>query len=667
MLAGAVCVLLPASILAFLSPALPVTTPGVVLLVAVAFATYLADWAGGITSLILASLALDVLFVGDRTHFSVPKDVAEGLGFGATLASGVILIALIERVKQQSLEDRRAAIIARSTASVLASLRAAATNAPGDEAGRRQVFEGVLRALVGMQGAHAGALFLAGDRSGTLTLAARYGFASDPYDDGRQPAFAEGFAGLVAQELRTLAIEDLARDPRIDSVALRGTAVRSALGVPIIGSGGRLQGVAVIGLLARHRFTSVEIAKFEALAEQVAPIIEAAGASAERETQLQRARAEQRRLALVLTALPEAVVLAAPPDGRILAANDAATALFGPLRDADLSCRLLRLDKDRCTDETLPIAAALRTGDVITGVELLALGPDGKTTPVLASAAPIREPHGEIAAVVAVFRNIAALKEAARVKDEFVSVVSHELRSPLTPIRGFVQLVAKELAKEGGHDHHVRRLNAIAGHVDRMTRLVDDLLDVSRLRAGGLEIRRAPTDIVAICREVVQSRMAAAPEHRLQFSADRAEIVGRWDADRIHQVVDNLVGNAIKYTPPGGHISVNVELDEATDEAVIRVCDDGPGIPPEDRGRIFTAFYRAEAAGRGGAGGLGLGLYICHELVAAHGGQISVSDAHSGGAAFTVRLPRAVSHQDTNGLPFREHADLATPASHEPG
>lgn len=648
LLAGAVFVLLPASLLAFLSPALPVTTPGVVLLVAVAFATYLADWAGGITSLILASLALDVLFVGDRTHFSVPKDVAEGLGFGATLASGVVLIALIERVKQQSLEDRRAAIIARSTASVLASLRAAATNAPGDEAGRRQVFEGVLRALVGMQGAHAGTLFLAGDNSGTLTLAARYGFANRSDDGDRQPAFAEGLAGLVAQELRTVAIEDLARDPRIDSVALRGTAVRSALGVPIIGSGGRLQGVAVIGLLARHRFTPVEIAKVEALAEQVAPIIEAAGASAERETQLQRARAEQRRLALVLTALPEAVVLAAPPDGRILAANDAATALFGPLRDADLSCRLLRTDQDPCADETLPIAAALRTGEVITGVELLALGPDGKSTPVLASAAPIREPNGEIAAVVAVFRNIAALKEAARVKDEFISVVSHELRSPLTPIRGFVQLVAKELAKEGGHDHHVRRLNAIAGHVDRMTRLVDDLLDVSRLRAGGLEIRRAPADIVAICREVVQSRMPAAPEHRLRFAADRAELVGNWDADRLHQVIDNLVGNAIKYTPAGGHITVEVELDEGADEAVIRVCDDGPGIAPADRERIFTAFYRAKGTSQTGAGGLGLGLYICHELVAAHGGRISVSDAPSGGAAFTVRLPRSMRRQATD-------------------
>jgi PAS domain S-box-containing protein len=642
LLAGAIIVLLPAPILALFSPALPVTTPGVVLLVAVAFATYLADWAGGITSLVLASLALDVLFVGDRSNLSVPKDVAEGLGFGATLASGLVVIALIERVKQRSIEDRRAAIIARSTASVLASLRAAATNAPGDEAGRRKVFEGVLRALVGMHGAHAGVLFLAGDNDATLTLAARYGFGTASAERDEQPAFVAGFAGLVAQELRTLAIEDLARDPRVDKAALQDTALRSVLGMPVIGSDGALRGVAVIGLLARHRFTPVEIAKFEALVEQVAPIIEAASASAERETQLRRARAEQQRLAHVLTALPEAVVLAAPPDGRILAANDAATALFGPLRDADLRERLIGHENALSGAESLPIDEVLRTGEVIKGVELLALGPGGTTTPVLASAAPIREPNGEIAAVVAVFRNITALKEAARVKDEFVSVVSHELRSPLTPIRGFVQLVAKELAKEGGHDHHVRRLQAIAGHVDRMTRLVDDLLDVSRLRAGGLEIRRAPADVVAICREVLQSRIPTAPEHHLNLVAPETGVVGCWDADRLHQVIDNLVGNAIKYTPAGGRITVTVEADDSAHEAIVRVSDTGPGIPVEDRERIFTAFYRVENSGRGGAGGLGLGLYICHELVAAHGGRISVSDAAGGGAEFTVRLPREV-------------------------
>ncbi|HEY8448658.1 MAG TPA: ATP-binding protein [Thermomicrobiales bacterium] len=638
-LIGAGVVLLPAVILAPFGSSLSVSTPGIVLLVAVAFATYLADLAGGVVSLLTALVALNLFFVGDRLRMSAPQSLSEAFGYGATLVCGTLMIALIERVKQQGLEDRRAAIVARSTASVLAALRAAAADPPGDEAGRRRVFDGALRAMIGVQRAHAGALFLADDVTGTLTQVATYGFRPRSNGSDRLPSLEESLAGLVAREFRALSIDDLIRSGRFDRAALRDSSVRSAVGVPIFGRDGRLVGVSVIGLLPRHRFSSVEIAKLEALAGQIAPIIEAMSASAERESQLQRALAEQRRLSLVLTALPEAVVLAAPPDGRIIAANDAATTLFGPLREADLSGRLLAADGSECGKEDLPIAAALRTGEVVVGVELIAVGPEGTQTPVLGSAAPIREPDGEIAAVVAVFRNIAALKAAARVKEEFISVVSHELRSPLTPIRGFVQLVARDLAREGGHESQVKRLNAIAGHVDRMTRLVDDLLDVSRLRAGGLEIRRAPTDLVQICRDVVQSRAAAAPDHHVRLITSEQAIVGDWDADRLHQIVDNLVANAVKYTPVGGHVTVHVCLESRGREAICQVIDDGPGIAPEDRERIFAAFYRTSEATLGGQGGLGLGLYICHELVAAHGGRVEVGEAPGGGAVFTVHLP----------------------------
>jgi signal transduction histidine kinase len=226
-------------------------------------------------------------------------------------------------------------------------------------------------------------------------------------------------------------------------------------------------------------------------------------------------------------------------------------------------------------------------------------------------------------------------------KDEFVSVVSHELRSPLTPIRGFVQLVAKELDREGGHDKHVRRLQSLAGHVDRLTRLVDDLLDVSRLRAGSLDIRRAPTDLVAVARDVVQVR-AASTDHLIRLQPDLAAVVGDWDADRLQQVVDNLVGNAIKYSPRGGTISVSIGIDARTGEAILTVADDGPGIPADDRQRVFAAFYRTRSAATSQVSGLGLGLYICHELIAAHGGTIAVGASPSGGAAFTIRVPLTV-------------------------
>ena len=244
---------------------------------------------------------------------------------------------------------------------------------------------------------------------------------------------------------------------------------------------------------------------------------------------------------------------------------------------------------------------------------------------------------------MAVFREISALKEASRLKDEFVSIVSHELRSPLTPIRGFVQLVARDLARKGGNKEHIARLNSAAGHVDRMTRLVDDLLDVSRLKAGSLDLRRSNVDLLDICREVISDRKAGEMQQELLFDENPGEVAGYWDPDRLYQVIDNLVGNAVKYSPPDGKITISVANDPDHQTASVTVSDEGPGIAVSEREHVFSAFFRTSEAARGQIAGLGLGLYICQELVTAHGGAIAVDESTSGGAAFTVSLPIAAA------------------------
>jgi signal transduction histidine kinase len=296
-------------------------------------------------------------------------------------------------------------------------------------------------------------------------------------------------------------------------------------------------------------------------------------------------------------------------------------------------------DGEPLSAEVNPIRQAFATGEVVTGVEMLSTTPAGIQVPVLVSAAPVREGNGPVVAVVAVFRDIAGLKEASRLKDEFVSVVSHELRSPLTPIRGFVQLVARDLAREGGHDPQVGRLNSIAGHVDRMTRLVDDLLDVSRLKTGSLEIRRRTTDVAKLCADVIRDRSSTTSTHHFVLEGEDARVIGDWDSDRLYQVIDNLVGNAIKYTPAGGTVTVAARLDAERGAAEIRVTDNGPGISAAAREQVFSAFYRTPEAAASRIAGLGLGLYISHELVVAHDGTIEVGEAEGGGAAFTIRLP----------------------------
>lgn len=648
---GATAVLVPGLILALLAPDLPITTPGIVLMVAVAIATYLADWSGGLTALFFAALMLDLLFISDRSSFSLPRDTTEAGSFAVTLAAGAVIIWLIERIKQESTEARLDAAAARAAASALAAIESPALQAPGNPIDLDAALTKILTAMIRTSRAHAGTLWLTNDDETVLIREASYGLGHED----QEPTvlhLGEGFAGQVALERRPVMSPNLPADPRFLDHHLRAAGVHGVLGVPLISDDDRLLGVAQIGLLVPHRFSATDIARLQALAHRAVVWLESARASGQRELLLRRAQEEQRRLQMIIAAMPEAVVIATPPDGRVVAFNGAAERLLGSLaNESDVPRALTRLrrpDGERPEQEDLPLIRALTTGEVATGVELVVDGPNDSEIPVLASAAPLRERDGEIVAVVGVFQDIAPLKEAARVKDEFVSVVSHELRSPLTPIRGFVQLVARDLEREGNHATHVTWLHSIEGHVDRMTRLVDDLLDVSRLRAGRLEIKPERTDLVAMAHEIVQSRRSAAPDHELVIATAPPALIGQWDADRIHQVIDNLVSNAIKYSPAGGKVTISLTEDSQAKPAMaeIIVSDQGGGVPPEDRPHIFSAFYRSDEATSSRIAGLGLGLFICQQLVAAHGGTISVDEAPAGGAAFIVRLPVGLSPRD---------------------
>ncbi|CAN0349334.1 unnamed protein product, partial [Phaeothamnion confervicola] len=286
----------------------------------------------------------------------------------------------------------------------------------------------------------------------------------------------------------------------------------------------------------------------------------------------------------------------------------------------------------------LPVVKAIAESRVVTGVELSVTLPDGSRIPVVASAAPLYDEEGEVDVVVGVFQDVRPLKEAERLRDEFLSVVSHELRSPLTPIRGFAQIIGRDLANQEGHAHHVAWLATMQAQADRMTRLVDDLLDVSRLRSGRLTIRPTAVDLVTICRSVVDSRQAGTTDHTIVLDTELETLPASLDGDRIFQVIDNLVGNAIKYTE-GGTITVALTEQPFIHRAIVTVTDEGEGIPEAERDALFTPFFRARSAAESAVPGLGLGLYICRELIEAHGGTIALDSAESGGSRFTIALP----------------------------
>jgi signal transduction histidine kinase len=230
----------------------------------------------------------------------------------------------------------------------------------------------------------------------------------------------------------------------------------------------------------------------------------------------------------------------------------------------------------------------------------------------------------------------AQLQELDRLKSEFVSLVSHELRAPLTNMRGAIELM------EGGcpalNPTCTRMFTIVSTQIGRLGRLVDDVLNVSHIEAGGLTLTRTAVDVTWVADQVVEE--FATRNARRQFRLQGAKHPRLWaDADRLHEVIANLVDNAVKYSPEDGDVAVTVEAGEG--EGIVSVSDRGPGIPLEEQGRVFDKFHRLDSGDAKETYGYGLGLYLCRRLVEAMGGRIWVESEPGHGATFRFALPLA--------------------------
>jgi signal transduction histidine kinase len=228
----------------------------------------------------------------------------------------------------------------------------------------------------------------------------------------------------------------------------------------------------------------------------------------------------------------------------------------------------------------------------------------------------------------------AAAEQVARRKDEILSLVSHELRNPLSALKGFVYL-ASRLNSDGEPQPLKQTLGRIDAQVERMSRLVGDLYDLSSVKAGQLKLEPRVCDLMVVVRELVEQFRTLHPELRVGVEGPTA-LWGSWDPERINQMLTNLVGNAVKYA--GEASAVRLRLTPASDTTMhLEVSDDGPGIPPEKLRAIFEPFVRVD--GRGRKTGLGLGLSIAREIAILHGGAIWVDSELGRGTTFHVRLP----------------------------
>jgi signal transduction histidine kinase len=232
---------------------------------------------------------------------------------------------------------------------------------------------------------------------------------------------------------------------------------------------------------------------------------------------------------------------------------------------------------------------------------------------------------------------------ALRLRDEFLSAVSHDLRTPLTTVRGFAQVLRRRLTRTGGEgsgwiDDGLANIETAAS---KMTGLVHELLDVARIQAGRpLDLTFKPADLVALARGAVADAARTAERHELRVEASVPQLAGRWDAPRLERVLANLLSNALKYSPDGGLITVTVEpfQEDGRDWACLSVRDQGIGIAERDLPHIFERFFRGANA-KGIIDGVGIGLAGVRRIVEQHGGAIAVDSKEGSGATFTLRLP----------------------------
>jgi PAS domain S-box-containing protein len=231
-------------------------------------------------------------------------------------------------------------------------------------------------------------------------------------------------------------------------------------------------------------------------------------------------------------------------------------------------------------------------------------------------------------------------QEAIRVRDTFLSIASHELKTPLTTILGNVQMLQRRNARDNGlSERNKRTLDIVAAQAARLNRMVTALLDISRIQTGQLSIERTPLDLGLLAQRVFDDLQPTLDNHQVVLNLpDKALIVGG-DELRLEQVLQNLVQNAVKYSPGGGVVDVHVE--QRNQYACVRVTDQGIGIPQEALSQLFSRFYRADNVQVQHISGMGIGLYVVKEIVDLHGGHVEVTSQEGVGSTFTIYLPLA--------------------------
>ena len=346
-------------------------------------------------------------------------------------------------------------------------------------------------------------------------------------------------------------------------------------------------------------------------------------------------------------------------DGIVTSWNPGAARLFGYAPDEIIGKPITTIIPPELRHEEVEVLARLRRGERVDHFETVRLGKTGRRIDVSLTVSPIRDEHGQIVGASKIARGIGDQKRAERLlreanqrKDEFLATLAHELRNPLASVRNSTELLR-------GAKHERPELQTACDILDRqlrqMTRLVDDLLDVSRINAGRIELQEEFVDLGLLLRALESSLQPdfAAADQTFSLSIPPEPLYVYGDRIRLTQVLSNVLHNANKYTPAGGRIVVEAGREQA--EIVIRIRDTGVGIPPAMLDQVFELFSQVEGSSHRTRGGLGIGLNLAKRLVEIHRGRIEAHSQGPGvGSEFVIRLPARE--------PPREPVSAASPA-----
>jgi PAS domain S-box-containing protein len=359
---------------------------------------------------------------------------------------------------------------------------------------------------------------------------------------------------------------------------------------------------------------------------------------AEREVQALSQEVEQQRrlLELAISSAAEPIILY-DGTGRVIFANPALYAARGShaVHSPGKTPREMAAQDPAMEPYIRLLELALRTGQPQRGT--VALASDRGTRYYDFMLSPAVGPDGKVVAVMSSSRDLTEERSAQEFREQFIGMLGHDLRNPLNAL----SMSAQQLQRRGGLDERQANLTGrILTSADRMDRMIRQLLDFARARlGGGIPVLRAPCDLFDVVRHTVDELRASHPGRTVLLEV-LGDGRGDWDVDRLEQALGNLLANALKYSPADTLVEVFAEGDSKG--AVLRVHNQGPPIPAEELPHVFSAWRRGRKARPegGSAGGLGLGLYITHQIVRGHGGDVEVSSSAAGGTTFTVRLPR---------------------------